>query len=97
LVDLPSASQWCWCRLTAPLPVAAWISQHHEEVVDFCVWCSHVYVSYDAKTEAQHLLYFCSGAPAEIRKAEQPKLARLDYRHRRQRIRHCRRYSRLNH
>lgn len=51
---------------------------HHEKVVGFCVWCSHVYVSYDAKTEAQHFLYFCSGAPEEIRKAAQSRLARLD-------------------
>jgi catechol 2,3-dioxygenase-like lactoylglutathione lyase family enzyme len=52
---------------------------HPEVVVGYCVWCSHVYVSYDAKTEAQHFLYFCSGAPEEIREAAQSKLARLDY------------------
>ena len=51
---------------------------HHEEVVGFCVWCSHVYVSYDTKTEAQHFLYFCPGAPEELFKAAQQKLARLD-------------------
>jgi hypothetical protein len=39
---------------------------------------SHVYVSYDAKTEAQHFSYFCPGAPEEIRQAAQSKLARLD-------------------
>jgi hypothetical protein len=51
---------------------------HHEEVVGYCVWCSHVYVSYDAKTEAQHFSNFCAGAPAELREAAQSKLARLD-------------------
>jgi hypothetical protein len=51
---------------------------HREAVVGYCVWCSHVYVSYDTKTEAQHFLYFCPGAPAELRDASQSKLARLD-------------------
>ena len=51
---------------------------HPDEVVGFCVWCSHVYVCYDAKTEAQHFLYFCPGAPAELREAAQSRLARLD-------------------
>jgi hypothetical protein len=49
-----------------------------EEVVGFCLWCSHVYVSYNAKVEAQHFANFCPGAPAEIREAAQQKLARLD-------------------
>jgi hypothetical protein len=51
---------------------------HHEEVVGFCVWCSHVYVSYDPKTEADHFSNFCPGAPAQIREAAQSRLARLD-------------------
>jgi hypothetical protein len=51
---------------------------HHEEVVGYCVWCNHVYVRYDAKTEAQHFLNSCSGAPAEIRNAALSLLARLD-------------------
>jgi hypothetical protein len=69
--DLPSDAEKprCECGCAAA---------HHEEVVGFCVWCSHVYVRYDAKTEAQHFLYFCSKAPAELRKAAQSKLARLD-------------------
>jgi hypothetical protein len=50
---------------------------HHEDVVGFCVWCSHVYVSYDAKTEAQHFLSFCPGAPAETRKAAQSRLMQI--------------------
>ena len=51
---------------------------NREEVVGFCVWCSHVYVRYDTKTEAQHFLYFCPGAPAELREGAQSKLARFD-------------------
>ena len=51
---------------------------HQEEVVGYCVWCSHVYVTYDIKTEAQHFSHFCAGAPADLREATQQKLARLD-------------------
>lgn len=51
---------------------------HPEDIVGFCVWCSHVYISYDAKTEAQHFLDLCPGAPQEIREAAHSKLARLD-------------------
>ena len=51
---------------------------HREEVVGFCVWCSHVYVSYNTKVEAQHFLHFCPGAPAELLEAAQSRLARLD-------------------
>jgi hypothetical protein len=51
---------------------------HPEDVVGFCVWCSHVYVTFDAKTEAQHFSNFCAGAPAELREAAQSRLARLD-------------------
>jgi len=51
---------------------------NHEEVVGFCVWCSHVYVRYDTKIEAQHFTCFCSGAPSEIREGAQSRLARLD-------------------
>jgi hypothetical protein len=51
---------------------------HPEDVVGFCVWCSHVYVSYNAKVEAQHFSNLCAGAPEELREAAQRKLARLD-------------------
>jgi len=51
---------------------------NHEQVVGFCVWCNHVYVSYDAKTESQHFSKFCTGAPTEIREAAQSRLTRLD-------------------
>jgi hypothetical protein len=47
-----------------------------EDVVGSCVWCSHVYVTFDARTEAEHFLYHCSGAPAELRQVAQQKLAR---------------------
>jgi hypothetical protein len=50
---------------------------HHEAVVGYCVWCSHVYVRYTPKTEAQHFLYFCPDAPSEIREASRLKLGRL--------------------
>jgi hypothetical protein len=48
-----------------------------EDVVGYCVWCSHVYVSYSPKTEAQHFANFCPGAPAELRVAAKSRLARL--------------------
>ena len=51
--DLPSDAEKPHCECGCA-------DAHPEEVVGFCVWCSHVYVSYDAKTEAQHFLYFCS-------------------------------------
>jgi hypothetical protein len=51
---------------------------HPENVVGFCFWCRHVYVTFDAKTEAQHFSNFCPGAPAELREAAQSRLARLD-------------------
>jgi len=50
-----------------------------EEVVGSCVWCSHVYVSFNAMTEAQHFSNFCAGAPAELREALRLKLARLNF------------------
>jgi hypothetical protein len=50
---------------------------HPEDVVGYCVWCSHVYVSYSPKTEAQHFLS-CPGAPAELRVAAKSRLARLN-------------------
>jgi hypothetical protein len=49
-----------------------------EDVVGSCVWCSHVYVRYNAKTEAEHFVYHCSGAPEELRMVSQGKLARLN-------------------
>jgi len=49
-----------------------------EDVVGSCVWCSHVYVRYNARTEAEHFLYHCSGAPEELRQAAQSRLTRLD-------------------
>jgi hypothetical protein len=42
---------------------------HPEDVVGYCVWCSHVYVAFNAKTEAQHFSEFCVGAPPELHKA----------------------------
>jgi hypothetical protein len=54
------------------------VDAHPEHGVGHCVWCSHVYVRYDAKTEAQHFLNFCAGAPEELRQVAQQKLARLD-------------------
>lgn len=54
---------------------------HHEEVVGFCAWCTHVYESYDAKTEAQHFALFCTGAPEKIRRAMQARLARFNRRY----------------
>ena len=51
---------------------------HHEDVVGYCVWCSHVYVSYDTKVEAQHFSSFCSGAPEELRQASRLRLGRLN-------------------
>jgi len=49
-----------------------------EDVVGSCVWCSHVYVRYNARTEAEHFLYHCSGAPEELRQAAQSRLTRLE-------------------
>ena len=69
--DLPSESEKPPCECGCA-------NAHHEEVVGFCVWCSHVYVSYNTKVEAQHFLHFCPGAPAELREAAQLKLARFD-------------------
>ena len=49
-----------------------------EDVVGYCVWCRHVYVRYNAKTEAEHFLYHCSEAPEELRMVSQAKLTRLN-------------------
>jgi hypothetical protein len=57
----------CGCSDTKP-----------EEIVGSCVWCSHVYVTFDAATEARHFLYNCSGAPDELRMVSQVKLAGLN-------------------
>jgi hypothetical protein len=51
---------------------------HPEDVRGHCVWCLHVYVSFNAKIEAQHFLNFCPGAPEELREAAQLRLARLN-------------------
>jgi hypothetical protein len=51
---------------------------NRDEVVGSCVWCSHVYVGYNARVEAEHFLHYCSGAPAELRMVSQAKLARLN-------------------
>jgi hypothetical protein len=71
LRDLPSeaAKQPCECGCA---------DAHREEVVGSCVWCSHVYVTFDAKTEARHFSKFCAGAPAEMREAAQSRLGRLE-------------------
>jgi hypothetical protein len=49
---------------------------HPEDFVGSCLWCTHHYTSYNTKIEAQHFLYFCPGAPAELRKTAQQKPAR---------------------
>jgi hypothetical protein len=49
-----------------------------EEVVGRCVWCSHVYITYDTMTEIQHFLNLCPGAPEEIRKVVKLKLGRVN-------------------
>ena len=59
----------CECGCTVAL---------QENVVGFCVWCSHVYVSFNAATEARHFSDFCSGAPEELRMVSQAKLTRLE-------------------
>jgi len=51
---------------------------HSETVVGSCVWCRHVYVRYNARVEAEHFLYHCPEAPAELRQAAQLKLGRLN-------------------
>ncbi len=56
----------CGCSDTKP-----------EEIVGSCVWCGHVYVSFDAVTQARHFSNFCAGAPGELREASRLKLARL--------------------
>ena len=51
---------------------------HPEAIVGSCVWCSHVYDSYNTKIEAQHFSDFCPGAPAQLRDVAQQKLGRLN-------------------
>lgn len=77
--ELPSGLSWNLPRnAEKPRCECGCADAHHEDVVGFCVWCSHVYASYDAKTEAQHFSKLCPGAPTELREASQLKLGRLN-------------------
>jgi hypothetical protein len=69
--DLPSHAEKLRCECGCAVANRA-------EVVGHCVWCKHVYVRYTSKTEAEHFLHHCSGAPAELHQAAQLKLGRLD-------------------
>lgn len=77
--EMPSGLSWNLPRnAEKPRCECGCVNAHSKEVVGSCVWCSHVYVRYNARVEAEHFLYHCSEAPEELRMVSQAKLARLN-------------------
>jgi hypothetical protein len=46
------------------------------DVVGWCLHCGHVYANYSPEIEARHFANSCSGAPEELKKSAQDRLAK---------------------
>lgn len=47
-----------------------------EKVIDWCMWCDHVYVDHNRVTEDQHFARHCPDAPQELKHSARARLAR---------------------
>jgi len=67
-----------------PASIQKWLDRPHCEcgcdeaelrhVVGFCVWCTHLYVTYNIEIEDRHFTEDCPGAPQELRESALERL-----------------------